>query len=208
MGGSEAIRKGFNRGSELMIERIKPAPEPVHFQPRTHQMARRVATVTGTARDLSGKTLGFVHGGVQKAANKLTSKRSSTIGNETHPTTPRPSSSMSTESGKKPSLRVRGLVALDLVGTTVDTCARNLLDSGGSAMTRVVSHKWGDEAGEMMKSAQGNVKNAVFIYVDARGLTRRAVVKSFVKGAVVGRMRDGRDVVVHGKGETQGTTGK
>lgn len=205
MGGSEAIRKGLHRGSQLVIQRIQPAPEPVHFHPQTHRMARRVTTVTGTARDLSSKTLGCIHGGMQKAATKLTSsspRRPASVDNGAGAdTTPRPSTSTDAEPDKKPSIRVRGLVALDLLGSTVDTCTRNLVDSGGSAMTRVVSHKWGDEAGEMMKSAHGNVKNAVFVYVDAKGLTRKAVVKSFVKGAVVGKLRDGRDVVVQGKGE-------
>src|SRR5947207_6209565 len=78
----------------------------------------------------------------------------------------------------------------------IDQAGRNLLQSGSVAATTVVNHKYGNEAGTMASKLAGGVKNVGLVYIDAMGVSRRAVIKSVAKGMVVGRMPDGKQLVV------------
>jgi len=63
-------------------------------------------------------------------------------------------------------------------------------------VTNVVSHKYGKEAGNVAYGLAGGVKNVGLVYIDAMGVSRRAVIKSVAKGMVVGRMPNGQQLVV------------
>src|SRR5690606_13655706 len=49
----------------------------------------------------------------------------------------------------------------------------------------------GDEARQVAHGIGSSVRNVGLVYVDASGVSRRAVVKSVAKGMVVGRVRGG-----------------
>ncbi|KMU82538.1 hypothetical protein CIHG_00319 [Coccidioides immitis H538.4] len=83
-------------------------------------------------------------------------------------------------------------------GAGFEQSARNLLESGSLAATTVVGHRYGSEAGAATSHLTGGVKNVGLVYIDAAGVSRRAILKSVAKGMVVGRMRDGQQVVVGG----------
>jgi spartin len=78
----------------------------------------------------------------------------------------------------------------------IDQAGRNLLQSGSVAATTVVNHKYGNEAGTMAAKLAGGVKNVGLVYIDAVGVSRRAVIKSVAKGMVVGKMPNGQQLVV------------
>jgi spartin len=44
----------------------------------------------------------------------------------------------------------------------------------------------------------GGVKNVGLVYIDAMGVSRKAVIKSVAKGMVVGRLNGGGDLIVGG----------
>ncbi len=90
------------------------------------------------------------------------------------------------------------MMAFSTIADGIDQAGRNLLASTSTAATTVVSHKWGPEAGEISKSIGGGFKNVGLVYIDAAGVSRRAIVKSVAKGMVVGKMRGGGDLVVGG----------
>lgn len=78
----------------------------------------------------------------------------------------------------------------------IDQAGRNLLQSGSVAATTVVNHKYGDEAGSVASHLAGGVQNVGLVYIDAMGVSRKAVIKSVAKGMVVGRMPNGQQLVV------------
>lgn len=90
------------------------------------------------------------------------------------------------------------MMAFSTIADGIDQAGRNLLAGTSTAATTVVSHKYGTEAGEISKSIGGGVKNVGLVYIDAAGVSRKAIVKSVAKGMVVGKMRGGGDLVVGG----------
>ncbi|KAI0059133.1 hypothetical protein BV25DRAFT_1171519 [Artomyces pyxidatus] len=90
----------------------------------------------------------------------------------------------------RPKLGTRARLALSaaLVLASLEASSTRLVDSGGSALSAAVSHKYGAQAGENVNIAAGTARNVVLVYVDMRGLGRRAIVKRVAKGWVQGRV--------------------
>ena len=98
----------------------------------------------------------------------------------------------------KPGLLNKSMMAFSTIADGIDQAGRNLLASTSTAATTVVGHKYGPEAGEISKSIGGGFKNVGLVYIDAAGVSRKAVVKSVAKGMVVGKVRGGGDLIVGG----------
>lgn len=98
----------------------------------------------------------------------------------------------------KPGLLNKSMMAFSTIADGIDQAGRNLLAGTSTAATTVVSHKYGAEAGEISKSIGGGLKNVGLVYIDAAGVSRKAIIKSVGKGMVVGKMRGGGDLVVGG----------
>jgi spartin len=78
----------------------------------------------------------------------------------------------------------------------IEQGARNVLTSGSAAASTMIGHRYGSEAGTVASNLTGGIKNVGLVYIDASGVSRKAVLKSVAKGMVVGRMKDGKQVVV------------
>ena len=89
-------------------------------------------------------------------------------------------------------------MAFSTIADGIDQAGRNLLASTSTAATTVVAHRFGPEAGEISKSIGGGFKNVGLVYIDAAGVSRRAIVKSVAKGMVVGKVKGGGDLIVGG----------
>ena len=100
--------------------------------------------------------------------------------------------------GYKPGILNKSLMAFSTIADGVDQAGRNLLASTSTAATTVVGHKFGPDAGEIAKSIGGGVRNVGLVYIDATGVSRKAIVKSVAKGMVVGKVKGGGDLVVGG----------
>jgi len=98
----------------------------------------------------------------------------------------------------KPGLLNKSLMAFNTVMDGVEQAGKHLLASTSDAASTVVTHKWGDEAGDVSRSIGGGVKNVGLVYIDVTGVSRRAILKSVAKGMVVGRTAEGQQVVVGG----------
>lgn len=90
------------------------------------------------------------------------------------------------------------MMAFSTIADGIDQAGRNLLASTSSAATTVVEHKYGSEAGDISRNIGGGFKNVGLVYIDATGVSRRAIVKSVAKGMVVGKVRGGGDLIVGG----------
>src|SRR5207302_2062760 len=100
-----------------------------------------------------------------------------------------------------PGLLNKSLVAFSTIADGIDYASKSLLASGSNAATTMVGHKYGEEAREVAYGLTGSVKNVGLVYVDASGVSRRAIVKGVAKGMVVGKVRGGGDIVVPGRNE-------
>ncbi|KAJ3514180.1 hypothetical protein NLJ89_g2519 [Agrocybe chaxingu] len=82
----------------------------------------------------------------------------------------------------------RLLISADLILSTIDDSTRRLLDTGTEQLGRVVGHKYGAEAAQSSLLMAGTARNVGLVYVDMRGIGRRALLKrtahTFVKARV------------------------
>lgn len=81
----------------------------------------------------------------------------------------------------KPGLLNKSMMAFSTVADGIDYASRSLLQSGSSAATTMVGHRYGEDARNVAGGLAGGVKNVGLVYVDAAGVSRRAIVKSVAK---------------------------
>ena len=182
---SGQISKMIQSGADNFTHKTKASPKPLTFTPTTHERVRKINAFTQNAAGLSAKTVGQV----SKYAQNLgaMARRGKATDKDGKP-----------GEGYKPGILNKSLMAFSTVADGIDQGARNLLASGSTAATTVIGHRYGPEAGEVTRQLAGGAKNVGLVYVDAMGVSRRAVVKSVAKGMIVGRVKGGGDLVVGG----------
>lgn len=180
--GSSYLGNKMNSGAENFVNKTKPNPKPMEFTPSTHERIRKINAFTHGAVDLSAKTVGQVSRVAQNVGASLARK-----GDQKPKETP-----------DKPGLLNKSMIAFSTVLDGVAYSGKSLLTQGASAASTVVGHKYGDQAGTLAGHLAGGVKNVGLVYIDITGVSRRAVLKSVAKGMTVGRMKDGKQVVVGG----------
>ena len=162
--------------------KTQPNPKPMTFSPATHARIRQIHSFTQGAVGLSAKTVGQLGRYAQNFGASLARKGERS----------------KKEPGKdyKPGILNKSMIAFSTIADGIDQAGRNLLASGSAAATSLVGHKYGKEAGTVVQGLAGGVKNVGLVYIDAMGVSRRAVIKSVAKGMVVGRMPNGQQLVV------------
>lgn len=152
-------------GADTFTHKTKPNPKPMTFTPTTQARVRKLNSVTQGAVGLSAKTVGQVTKHAQNIGATLARK-----GDE---------QKKSKQSAKpyKPGLLNKSMMAFSTIADGVDYASRNLLATGSSAATQVVGHRYGEDAKNVAGDIAGGVKNVGLVYVDATGVSRRAVIK-------------------------------
>jgi len=183
---SAYISNALTQGAQTFAERTKPNTTPTTFQPSTHERFQQVHTLTSTAARFSSVAVGKVSQLAQNAGAKL-------AGKDKEQTRGKP---------RNPNILNKSLIAFSTVADSIDYASKSLLNSSSQAATQMVTHKYGAEAGDISKSVTGAVKNVGLVYIDAQGVSRRAVVKGVAKGMVVGKVKGGGEVILPGNKET------
>ena len=180
--GSTYLANKLASGADSFQKSTQPNPKPMTFTPATHARIRQIHAFTQGAVGISAKTVGQLGRYAQNFGASLARKGEKT----------------KREPGKdyKPGMLNKSMIAFSTIADGIDQAGRNLLSSGSVAATNVVSHKYGKEAGTVAGGLAGGVKNVGLVYIDAMGVSRRAVVKSVAKGMVVGKMPNGQQLVV------------
>ncbi|KAF8968303.1 hypothetical protein BDZ97DRAFT_1755350 [Flammula alnicola] len=92
------------------------------------------------------------------------------------------------------------LISADLILSTIDDSTRRILDVGTEQIGKVVNHKYGPEAAQSSLLMAGTARNVGLVYVDMRGIGRRALLrrvgKTFVKAAVSSSKEENQPQVV------------
>ena len=77
-------------------------------------------------------------------------------------------------------------MAVDNVFTSMESAGKTLVNDTSMAASVMVAHKYGQDAGQAVRGVGDSVHNAALVYIDVRGVSRRALIKSAGKGAVFG----------------------
>ena len=68
-------------------------------------------------------------------------------------------------------------LSANLVLAAVDDSIRRTWDVGSERATAVVAHKYGPEAAKSTHLAAHTARNVTLVYIDMRGLARRALIR-------------------------------
>ena len=186
------VSKTLQSQADAFTQKTKPTTNPMTFTPTTHSRIRKVHTFSEGAAGLSGKAVGQVTKYAQNIGATLAKKRDGRKGAKGTGPDGQPMEDY------KPGFLNKSMMAFSTIADGIDQAGRNLLASSSTAATTVVAHRFGPEAGEISKSIGGGFKNVGLVYIDAAGVSRRAIVKSVAKGMVVGKFKGGGDLVVGG----------
>ncbi|RAL05263.1 senescence-associated domain-containing protein [Aspergillus ibericus CBS 121593] len=184
--GSSYLANALTSGAESFTRKTKPNPKPMTFSETTHSRIRRVGTFSQGAADLSAKTVGQVGKYAQNIGASLARRKENDrqrgverYGND-----------------YKPGILNKSMIAFSTLTDGIEQSARNVLISGSTAASTMIGHRYGEQAGSVASNLTGGVKNVGLVYIDAAGVSRKAMIKSVARGMVVGRMRNGEQVVV------------
>lgn len=186
--GSTYVSNAMTTGADSFQRKTQPNPKPMTFSPTTHTNLRRIHTFTQTAAGLSAKTVGQVGRYAQNFGAKMTNKGEKQKRGYDQ--------DGNAKAGYKPGILNKSMIAFSTIADGIDHAGRQLLASSSAAATNVVGHRYGDEAGGATRSLTGGITNVGLVYIDAVGVSRKAVLKSVAKGMVVGRMPNGQALVV------------
>ncbi len=163
---SHQISKQMNSGADNFVKTTKPNPKQMTFTPTTQERVRKLNSLTAGAVNLSAKTVGQV------------TKRAQNLGATMARRGDQQKGIKAGDPSYKPGLLNKSMIAFSTVADGIDYASRHLLTSGSQAATQVVGHRYGEDARAVAGSLAGGVKNVGLVYIDAAGVSRRAVLKS------------------------------
>ncbi|ORY78651.1 senescence-associated protein-domain-containing protein [Protomyces lactucae-debilis] len=195
---SATLGRGLISGSEWINSRTQPATKPVEFSPTTKASARKIHSMTQGVANVSSKTakqieaLGERFGGsVLGGGGKKNKKQQEKLGPDGLP---------AYDDGKKkkgkPGWLVHSAMGVISVLDAADTAARSLLRDASTSASSVISHRYGDEAGNLSATYGKSVEHCALVFFDVKGIGRKALIKSTLKGGIKARMSDGTEVVL------------
>lgn len=190
--GSGYLANALQSGADSFTQKTKPNPKPMTFTPTTRARVRKINNLSQGAVGLSAKTVGQVsryaqNFGATMARRGEQEKRTKGFDKNGKPI-----------EKYKPGVLNKSMMAFSTIADGIDQASRNLLSSGSTAATTVLGHRYGEDARGVAADLAGGVRNVGLVYVDAAGVSRRAVVKSVAKGMVVGKMPGGQNLVFGG----------
>jgi len=77
--------------------------------------------------------------------------------------------------------KTRLILSVDLILSTLDDSMKRILNVGGQRLDAVVGHKYGADAAQSTSMMTGTAKNIGLVYIDMRGVGRKAIVKRVAK---------------------------
>ncbi|KAI5920216.1 senescence-associated protein-domain-containing protein [Camillea tinctor] len=188
---SDFISNAMQSGTDSFTKNTKPAAKSLTFTPATHEHARRIGKFSGGVAELSSKTVGQVSKVAQNIGATIAGRgQRDKNARRGYGPDGKPIESF------KPGLLNKSMMAFTTVADGIDHATRSILTSASSSATNMVTHRWGDEAGELSKHLGGSVKNVGLVYIDVAGVSRKAVIKAVGRGMVVGKVRGGGQIVV------------
>ena len=167
------LSNAMTSGANTFTTKTRPNPKPMTFSPTTQARVRKLNSVTQGAVNLSAKTVGQV----TKHAQNL----GATMARRGDAKKKGYDKDGKVNENYKPGLLNKSMMAFSTIADGFDYASRNLLQSSSNAATTMVGHRYGQDARNVAGSLAGGVKNVGLVYVDAAGVSRRAIIKSVAK---------------------------
>lgn len=186
--GSSFLTRQISSGADTFVKKTQPNPEPMKFAPATQERLRQIHSLTNSAVGLSAKTVGQIGKYAQNFGARMSGNND--------PRYKKGFNKDGADPNYKPGILNKSMIAFSTIADGIDHAGRQLLASGSAAATNIVGHRYGEEAGQAAAKIGGGVRNVGLVYIDAAGVSRKALIKSVAKGMVVGRMPDGQQLVV------------
>ncbi|KAG9039336.1 hypothetical protein FS837_000984 [Tulasnella sp. UAMH 9824] len=218
---TDMIGKGMGMASEYYVKNNAPNAEPMVFSESTKRNLKRIHGISGQAVKVSTHTTGLIHGLIDKAADRVAGKPKTP-----HPSTayapgatppplpprggpaargPTPSPGPPSGAGTPPPLPPRRrmlnrlLMSTDLILTTLENSAHTLVTTTTTNLSTTLGHKYGPEMGTAVTDVGQALTNVGVVYIDVRGVGRRALIKRAGKRVIKGKMGK-RHVVLGAEG--------
>ncbi|GAA6031901.1 hypothetical protein JCM8097_003327 [Rhodosporidiobolus ruineniae] len=182
--GSEILSRAFESGAGKYVASRPASKTPLVFKPETRARFEQGNRVTQQATVYSGKAAAAVG----RVAGALGNKIGKSTGIQSKP-------------GGAPPTGWRGalastLTAVNTVADHLEAGGKTLLDSGSKSASNMIHHSYGAEARDVADNVGGSVKHCALVYIDARGVGRKALLKSVGKSALRAKMADGSELLL------------
>ena len=172
---SNYLSSAMSQGSDKFQSSTKPVPKPMKFSPAAQDRVRKLNSLTQSAVGLSARTVGQVTKHAQNVGATLARKGEHQKKMKGYDKDGKPIETY------KPGLLNKSMMAFSTVADGIDFAGRSLLASSSTAATNMVGHRYGADAQNVAGSLAGGVKNVGLVYIDAAGVSRRAIIKSVAK---------------------------
>lgn len=172
---SNYLSNAMTQGSDSFQAKTKPNPKPMKFSPTAQERVRKLNSLTHGAVGLSARTVGQVTKHAQNLGATMARKGEHPKKVKRYDKDGKPVESY------KPGLLNKSMMAFSTVADGIDFAGRSLLASSSTAATNMVGHRYGADAQNVAGSLAGGVKNVGLVYIDAAGVSRRAIIKSVAK---------------------------
>lgn len=181
--GADMISRSVEWGAGKYITSRKATDKPMEFSPAAKTRADKANLYTGKVVVVSSKAARAVGDAAAAVGGRL----GKGLG-------------IQSKEGEEPKglkgLVNKSLVAFNTVLDAAEQGGKSLLASGSQSTTQVVNHAYGGEAADISRKIGGSVQHCALVYIDARGVSRRAILKGVGKGALRAKISDGREVIL------------
>ncbi|WVQ99458.1 hypothetical protein IAU59_006593 [Kwoniella sp. CBS 9459] len=181
------------------------ADSPTAYSPNSHR-AQTVAVPTQTETLLASEDR-YQYQNPPSYNEKISAEPGTMTGNaspgSSRPGTPGGATGAPPVPPRKKKLLGRLLLAGEVVLTSLEATAHDLINNGTIAASSAAGHKYGPDAGQATALVGGSVKNVAVVYIDVAGVGRRAILKSTAKGFVRAKLKDGETVQLQAEGHGQ-----
>lgn len=163
--------------------------DPIKVGPKTQAGVRTLHDWSGSAVQVSSKTTGAILRVAGEVGDKIGKKTG--IQRKINPD----------GTYGPPPKGIRGFVNRSLIAANtvldgVDQGAQTLLYTGSDAASKVVGHRYGDDARQVANGIGRTGKNVFIVYKDLRGVRRSALLKAARSRVMKAKLDDGRELTV------------
>jgi len=191
--GAEKLGTGLNSVATSYTAKTKPTDSPLVFHPVVKGTVSGINSFSSVAFKFSSQVLnGIVNtaGTVGSKVGELgTTNRTDANGQ------PKPPGAF------KKALN-SSFTAFNTVADSLEASTKYLISSGTDASASVLQHRFGPDAADAAKKLGGSVRHVAVVYIDARGVARKALVHGG-KSAVKASLSNGDTIVLQSDAEAR-----
>lgn len=180
------VSDGLESTADWWVKNRPAAEKPLVFTPKTKNNLQIASKYTGKSYYYTHKATKAISNKAASLGQKFVEKRDK-------------------NSSKSPGVFSRSMIAFSTVMDGLDQSTQRLLKAGTDSSSKMIGHSYGEEARHISAEFGRSIVNCTMVYVDARGVSRKAIVRGFGKGAVKGVFGSGNIVLkkkVNDKGKT------